>query len=556
MAFQRLLNRKTTPGRPQWSARQFTQQFLFFNRGSVKKALLRPFAPKRPETPPVAVTSLDGSPLPRGPAMDAILVTGATGGTGRRVVQRLVAQGRQVRVLVRNRQKAQQLLSEAAVLAAEKGQTLEVVVADITQKQTLISDMFKGVKQVISCTAVTVAPKEGDTVDRAKYYQGIQFFDPEVVGDTPETVEYLGLRNLLEVLGPQLSAAPGRTLFEIEAGSLALRGQQWGSLDDVVMGGVSESIFRVEAGAGENGEAAGVFGGTVRTENNGGFVSIRTRNYEPPLDLSASDGLELRLKGDGRRYKFQVRTQTGWDVGGYSIGFDTEAGVWQTVRLPWKGFIATQRTKVVADAPPLNAGNIVSLQILHSKFDFGGELNPQFSPGRLELPITRIAAYTESAHPKFLHVGSAGVTRWNRPGVDLASEPPAVRMNDALGGIMTYKLQGEDLIRSSGVPFLIVRPCALTEEPAGMPLVVDQGDVLRGKVSREDVADLLVAALTQPITNVTFEVKSTIPFSEQWTGPQGEMVRDWAALLAPLRPGVTGKTENGVYSGGSLLSPV
>lgn len=36
----------------------------------------------------------------------------------------------------------------------------------------------------------------------------------------------------------------GRTLFEIEAGSLALRGQQWGSLDDVVMGGVSESIFR------------------------------------------------------------------------------------------------------------------------------------------------------------------------------------------------------------------------------------------------------------------------------------------------------------------------
>lgn len=34
----------------------------------------------------------------------------------------------------------------------------------------------------------------------------------------------------------------------------------------------------------------------------------------------------------------------------------------QTVRLPWKGFIATQRTKVVADAPPLNAGNIVSLQ--------------------------------------------------------------------------------------------------------------------------------------------------------------------------------------------------
>jgi len=37
--------------------------------------------------------------------------------------------------------------------------------------------------------------------------QGIKFFDPEIVGDTPETVEYLGMRNLLEAveasLGPQ-----------------------------------------------------------------------------------------------------------------------------------------------------------------------------------------------------------------------------------------------------------------------------------------------------------------------------------------------------------------
>lgn len=45
-------------------------------------------------------------------------------------------------------------------------------------------------------------------------------------------------------------------------------------------------------GAGEDGAAAGVFAGTVRTENNGGFVSIRTRDYDPPFDLSASDGLE------------------------------------------------------------------------------------------------------------------------------------------------------------------------------------------------------------------------------------------------------------------------
>ncbi len=43
----------------------------------------------------------------------------------------------------------------------------------------------------------------------------------------------------------------------------------------------------------------------------------------------------------------------------------------------------------------------------------------------------------------------------------------------------------EDELRASGVPFAIVRPVALTEEPAGMPLVFDQGDTLKGKVSRE-----------------------------------------------------------------------
>lgn len=36
--------------------------------------------------------------------------------------------------------------------------------------------------------------------------------------------------------------------------------------------------------------------------------------------------------------------------------------------------------------------------------------------------------------------------------------------------------QGEDLVRESGIPYTIVRPCALTEEPAGADLIFDQGD--------------------------------------------------------------------------------
>lgn len=102
---------------------------------------------------------------------------------------------------------------------------------------------------------------------------------------------------------------------------------------------------------------------------------------------------------------------------------------------------------------------------------------------------------------RFVHVGSAGVTRPERPGLDLSKQPPAVRLNKELDFILTYKLkvclslytllrnsfftrfnalffceQGEDLIRESGIPYAIVRPCALTEEPAGADLIFDQGD--------------------------------------------------------------------------------
>jgi hypothetical protein len=159
--------------------------------------------------------------------------------------------------------------------------------------------------------------------------------------------------------------------------------------------------------------------------------------------------------------------------------------------------------------------------------------------------------------PAFVHLSSAGVTRPDRPGIDVDAEPPAVKMNAMLGGLLTHKLAGEDAVRRSGVPFAVVRPTALTEEPGGMPLEVDQGDVIKGKISRDDVADLLIALLAGgaggEAVDTTFEIKSTVPFSTPWTAEDAAAAppRDWAALLgaAALVPGVTGKTVGGVYTG-------
>jgi hypothetical protein len=65
---------------------------------------------------------------------------------------------------------------------------LELAPADITQPATLLPEFFQGVRQLVHCAAVTVGPKEGDTQDRSKYMQGVKFYDPTIVGATPEMV--------------------------------------------------------------------------------------------------------------------------------------------------------------------------------------------------------------------------------------------------------------------------------------------------------------------------------------------------------------------------------
>jgi uncharacterized protein YbjT (DUF2867 family) len=115
----------------------------------------------------------------------------------------------------------------------------------------------------------------------------------------------------------------------------------------------------------------------------------------------------------------------------------------------------------------------------------------------------------------WVHVSSAGVTRPDRPGIDVSVEPPAVRMNAELGGLLTYKLAGEDAVRSAaGLRHVIVRPVALTEEPRGAELQAAQGDTVKGKVSRDDVAECVVAALQgragPAVLGSTFELKSTV----------------------------------------------
>ncbi|KAL6629639.1 hypothetical protein ACP70R_029404 [Stipagrostis hirtigluma subsp. patula] len=517
-------------GQQSWDIGRFVKTLYFFNGP--------PNPLKIVESIINSITSPASSEVPKKmETSDVVLVTGATGGVGRRVVDILRKKGVPVRVLARNADKARSML----------GPDVDLIIGDVTKEETLDPKYFKGIKKVVNAVSVIVGPKEGDTPDRQKYKQGIKFFEPEIKGPSPEMVEYIGMQNLIKAIQNSVGLSEGKLLFGFKGN---ISGEiVWGALDDVVMGGVSESTFQILPTGSETGGPTGLFKGTVSTSNNGGFTSIRTKNFTVPEDLSAYDGIELRVKGDGRRYKLIIRTSYEWDTVGYTASFDTTKGEWQSVKIPFSSLRPIFRARTMTDAAPFDASNITSLQLMFSKFEYDGKLNPTFTEGPFELPFSSIRAYiNEPITPRLVHVSSAGVTRPERPGLDLSKQPPAVRLNKELGSILTYKLkvsfQGEDLIRESGIPYTIVRPCALTEEPAGADLIFDQGDNITGKISREEVARICVAALASPnAVGKTFEVKSTVPFSEPYvidpSNPPPE--KDYEAYFKDLKEGITGK---------------
>ncbi|CAL8170627.1 unnamed protein product [Prunus armeniaca] len=140
---------------------------------------------------------------------------------------------------------------------------------------------------------------------------------------------------------------------------------------------------------------------------------------------------------------------------------------------------------------------------MFSKFEFDRKLNPTFVERAFKLPLSSIRAYLKESYYSqslknlfacvpcgFVHVGSAGITRPDRPGLDLSKQPPA------------------------------------------------------GKISREEVAHICVAALESPYASgETFEVKSVVPFSEPFTvDPQNPPPgKDYNVSFKTLKDGITGK---------------
>ena len=131
----------------------------------------------------------------------------------------------------------------------------------------------------------------------------------------------------------------------------------WQVVNDDVMGGISNSSFRLTNGV-------ALFQGKVSLENNGGFASVRS--LPACHDLAGSDGFVVRVRGDGRSYKFTARTDPSFDSAIYQCVFTTKKGEWEEHCLPFKQFIPTFRGRVLAGEPPLDPAKVTSVGFLIS----------------------------------------------------------------------------------------------------------------------------------------------------------------------------------------------
>ena len=129
----------------------------------------------------------------------------------------------------------------------------------------------------------------------------------------------------------------------------------WYVVNDNVMGGRSEGDFEQQQGELR-------FAGSTNT-NGGGFSSIRTKTMQ--LDLTNHAGIQLRVKGDGRRYTWRLTTDARWRGRqvSYWANFETRNGKWSTVNIPFSSFIPQFRGYQL-DGPALDPGKIQGMGLM------------------------------------------------------------------------------------------------------------------------------------------------------------------------------------------------
>ncbi|EHJ93692.1 CIA30 family protein [Vreelandella boliviensis] len=133
--------------------------------------------------------------------------------------------------------------------------------------------------------------------------------------------------------------------------------QRWHSVDDGVMGGVSQSRFSVIKGEGR-------FHGEVSLENGGGFASVRREPNSFETTLADAQGVVLTVRGDGRTYQLRLKSTSLGNASAYRVKFTPSRDAWETLYFPWSAFEAVRRGTLLGDAPAVTPSEIHQLGFL------------------------------------------------------------------------------------------------------------------------------------------------------------------------------------------------
>ena len=130
---------------------------------------------------------------------------------------------------------------------------------------------------------------------------------------------------------------------------------QWSIVNDGVMGGLSSSKAIIKDGI-------IIFIGNVSLENNGGFASLRSpvKNY----NFENFSGIEIKTKGDGKRYSVSMKETAYFSGYFYTSSFETKKDEWIIVQIPFDQFKLYYFGKETVSDKKIPLNNIKEISLL------------------------------------------------------------------------------------------------------------------------------------------------------------------------------------------------
>ena len=123
-------------------------------------------------------------------------------------------------------------------------------------------------------------------------------------------------------------------LDKLDSPGQTTQDQNWSFFTDGVMGGFSEGSIRLDK---INNTLCYRMLGNVTTENNGGFIQIRSQ-IKPFVNISNFQGIYLKVYGNNKRYFLHLRTPltvAPWQY--YSYSFNA-VDKWTEIKAPFDQF--------------------------------------------------------------------------------------------------------------------------------------------------------------------------------------------------------------------------